>query len=133
MIRFNERFELKDKQVDNETLLNTLINIKDKNDNDPITFFEITSAAFFELASKHTADYTLLEVGLGGRLDSSNVIKPLISVISSISLDHQDFLGDKIEQIAFEKSGIIKKNVLLLLVTNPTKKQSKYLLIKHNI
>ena len=128
LIRFNERFELKDKQVDNETLLNTLINIKDKNDNDPITFFEITSAAFFELASKHTADYTLLEVGLGGRLDSSNVINPLISVISSISLDHQDFLGDKIEQIAFEKSGIIKKNVPVVIGYQPYR-EAKQILI----
>ena len=128
LIRFNERFELKDKQVDNETLLNTLINLKDKNDNDPITFFEITSAAFFELASKHTADYTLLEVGLGGRLDSSNVINPLISVISSISLDHQDFLGDKIEQIAFEKSGIIKKNVPVVIGYQPYR-EAKQILI----
>ena len=128
LIRFNERFELKDKQVDNETLLNTLINIKDKNDNDPITFFEITSAAFFELASKHVADYTLLEVGLGGRLDSSNVINPLISVISSISLDHQDFLGDKIEQIAFEKSGIIKKNVPVVIGYQPYR-EAKQILI----
>ncbi len=128
LIRFNERFELKDKQVDNETLLNTLINIKDKNDNDPITFFEITSAAFFELASKHTADYTLLEVGLGGRLDSSNVINPLISVISSISLDHQDFLGDKVEQIAFEKSGIIKKNVPVVIGYQPYR-EAKQILI----
>ncbi len=128
LIRFNERFELKDEQIDNETLLNTLINIKDKNENDPITFFEITSAAFFELASKHEADYTLLEVGLGGRLDSSNVINPLISVISSISLDHQDFLGDKIEQIAFEKSGIIKKNVPVVIGYQPYK-QAKQILI----
>ena len=128
LIRFNERFELKDKQVDNETLLNTLINIKDKNDNDPITFFEITSAAFFELASNHTADYTLLEVGLGGRLDSSNVINPLISVISSISHDHQDFLGDKIEQIAFEKSGIIKKNVPVVIGYQPYR-EAKQILI----
>ena len=128
LIRFNERFELKDKQVDNETLLNTLINIKDKNNNNPITFFEITSAAFFELASKHEADYTLLEVGLGGRLDSSNVINPLISVISSISLDHQDFLGDKIEQIAFEKSGIIKKNVPVVIGYQPYKEAEQILI-----
>jgi len=128
LIRFNERFELKDEQVDNETLLSTLTNIKEKNNNDPITFFEITSAAFFELASKHESDYTLLEVGLGGRLDSSNVINPLISVISSISLDHQDFLGDKIEQIAFEKSGIIKKNVPVVIGYQPYK-EAKQILI----
>ena len=128
LIRFNERFELEDKQIDNETLLNTLIDIKDKNNNNPITFFEITSAAFFELASKHEADYTLLEVGLGGRLDSSNVINPLISVISSISLDHQDFLGDKIEQIAFEKSGIIKKNVPVVIGYQPYKEAEQILI-----
>ena len=94
----------------------------------PSHSFEITSAAFFELASKYVADYTLLEVGLGGRLDSSNVINPLISVISSISLDHQDFLGDKIEQIAFEKSGIIKKNVPVVIGYQPYR-EAKQILI----
>ncbi len=93
LIRFNERFQLMDKEISNEELYSVLNKVKDCNHSDPITFFEITSSAFFEAASNSPADYTLLEVGLGGRLDSSNVITPAISVITSISRDHQDFLG----------------------------------------
>ena len=111
LVRFNERFELNDKQITNDELFNLLNKIKNINEGSEITFFESTSGAFFEAASKSHTDYTLLEVGLGGRLDSSNVIDPLISIISSISYDHQDFLGSSIEKIAFEKSGIIKSKI----------------------
>ena len=119
LIRFNERFQLMNKEISNEELYSVLNKVKDFNHSDPITFFEITSSAFFEAASNSPADYTLLEVGLGGRLDSSNVITPTISVISSISRDHQDFLGDSIEMIAFEKSGIIKSDVPAIIGYQP--------------
>ncbi len=119
LIRFNERFQLMDKEISNEELYSVLNKVKDFNHSDPITFFEITSSAFFEAASNSPADYTLLEVGLGGRLDSSNVITPTISVITSISRDHQDFLGDSIEMIAFEKSGIIKNDIPAIIGYQP--------------
>ena len=119
LIRFNERFQLMDKEISNEELYSVLNKVKDFNNSDPITFFEITSSAFFEAASNSPADYTLLEVGLGGRLDSSNVITPAISVITSISRDHQDFLGDSIEMIAFEKSGIIKSDIPAIIGYQP--------------
>ena len=119
LIRFNERFQLMDKEISNEELYSVLNKMKDFNHSDPITFFEITSSAFFEAASNSPADYTLLEVGLGGRLDSSNVITPTISVITSISRDHQDFLGDSIEMIAFEKSGIIKSDIPAIIGYQP--------------
>ena len=119
LIRFNERFQLMDKEISNEELYSVLNKVKDFNHSDPITFFEITSSAFFEAASNSPADYTLLEVGLGGRLDSSNVITPTISVITSISKDHQDFLGDSIEMIAFEKSGIIKSDIPAIIGYQP--------------
>ena len=119
LIRFNERFQLMDKEISNEKLYSVLNKVKDSNHSDPITFFEITSTAFFEAASNSPADYTLLEVGLGGRLDSSNVITPVISVITSISRDHQDFLGDSIEMIAFEKSGIIKSDIPAIIGYQP--------------
>ena len=119
LIRFNERFQLMDKEISNEELYSVLNKVKDFNHSDPITFFEITSSAFFEAASNSPADYTLLEVGLGGRLDSSNVITPAISVITSISRDHQDFLGDSIEMIAFEKSGIIKSDIPVIIGYQP--------------
>jgi dihydrofolate synthase/folylpolyglutamate synthase len=119
LIRFNERFQLMDKEISNEELYSVLDKVKDFNHSDPITFFEITSSAFFEAASNSPADYTLLEVGLGGRLDSSNVITPAIAVITSISMDHQDFLGDSIEMIAFEKSGIIKSDIPAIIGYQP--------------
>ena len=119
LIKFNERFQLMDKEISNEELYSVLNKVKDFNHSDPITFFEITSSAFFEAASNSPADYTLLEVGLGGRLDSSNVITPAISVITSISRDHQDFLGDSIEMIAFEKSGIIKSDIPAIIGYQP--------------
>lgn len=119
LVRFNERFELNDKQITNDDLFNLLNKIKNINEGSEITFFESTSGAFFEAASKSHTDYTLLEVGLGGRLDSSNVIEPLISIISSISFDHQDFLGNSIEKIAFEKSGIIKTKIPAIIGFQP--------------
>ena len=128
LIRFNERFQLVNKEVSNEELYSVLKKVKDINQNDPITFFEVTSSAFFETASNNPADYTLVEVGLGGRLDSSNVVSPIISVISSISRDHQDFLGNSIEMIAFEKSGIIKKNIPVIIGYQPYPEAKKLLL-----
>ena len=128
LIRFNERFQLMDKEISNEELYSVLSKVKDFNHSDPITFFEITSSAFFEAASNSPADYTLLEVGLGGRLDSSNVITPTISVITSISRDHQDFLGDSIEMIAFEKSGIIKSDIPAIISYQPYPEAKEILL-----
>jgi dihydrofolate synthase/folylpolyglutamate synthase len=76
----------------------------------PITVFEITTAAGFLLFSQHPADVLVMEVGLGGRLDATNVIEhPLVPVITPVSIDHVDFLGNSIEQIAFEKAGILKR------------------------
>lgn len=78
----------------------------------PITIFEIETAAAFYLFAQHAADVVLLEVGLGGRLDATNVINtPLAAAISPISMDHTEFLGDTLMQIAREKAGIIKRNV----------------------
>lgn len=84
------------------------------NGGEPITVFEITTAAAFLLFSRHPADVLLLEVGLGGRLDATNVVEhPLATAIASISLDHPDFLGDTIPAIAAEKAGIVKPRVPL--------------------
>lgn len=119
LIRFNERFELGTSIISNKDLSLLLTEVKNINANKPITFFEITSACFFLAAVRKKADYTLLEVGLGGRLDSSNVMTPKISVISSISNDHHDFLGDTIEKIAYEKAGIIKSNTPVVIGRQP--------------
>ena len=119
LIKFNERFELGTSMISNKDLSLLLTEVKNINANKPITFFEITSACFFLVAARNKADYTLLEVGLGGRFDSSNVMTPKISVISSISNDHHDFLGDTIEKIAYEKAGIIKANTPVVIGRQP--------------
>ena len=100
---FNERIILNNKEVRTNQLLKTLKLVKKINAGKPITFFEITTAAAFYLFSKEKADFLILETGLGGRLDATNIIKKsLIDIITPIGLDHQEFLGDNILKIADE-------------------------------
>lgn len=95
--------------VSDEVLEAAIRRVADANGGEAITVFEILSAAMFLLFSEHPADYAIVEVGLGGRFDATNVIEsPLVSVITSIGLDHEAWLGDTVEKIAFEKAGIIK-------------------------
>ena len=119
LVKFNERFELENTCIDNEELFSLLNQVIDINAKDEITFFEATNSAFFLAASKRNVDFNLIEVGLGGRSDSTAVIEPEISVISSVSMDHQDFLGDTIEKIAYEKAGIIRKHVPVVIGYQP--------------
>jgi len=82
------------------------------NEGQPITFFEITTAAGFVLFNRHPADYLLLEVGLGGRVDATNVIaRPAATLITPVSMDHPEFLGNTVAEIAAEKAGILKRGV----------------------
>lgn len=98
--------------VGEDALVDTLLECERVNDGETITHFEITTAAAFHLFARHPADYLLLEVGLGGRFDATNVIdRPLASVITPVSLDHQQFLGDTLAEIAHQKSGILKRGV----------------------
>jgi len=98
--------------ITEDELMSVLEACEDANGGQPITFFEITTAAALLAFSEHEADYLLLEVGLGGRLDATNVIaKPALSIITAVDLDHQSFLGETIEEIAFEKAGILKRDV----------------------
>ena len=113
---FNERIILSNKNIKTEKLINILKFVKKINNNSPITFFEITTAAAFYLFSKEKADFLILETGLGGRLDATNVIdKSLIDIITPISLDHQEFLGQNILGIIDEKLGIIKKGSHIII------------------
>jgi dihydrofolate synthase / folylpolyglutamate synthase len=114
LVRFNERFRLgtpgEGKLVSDAELAATFEECERANANAPITVFEITTAAGLLLFSRHPADVLILEVGLGGRLDATNVIDaPLASVITRVSIDHTDFLGDTLEKIAAEKAGILKR------------------------
>jgi dihydrofolate synthase/folylpolyglutamate synthase len=78
------------------------------------TFFEVFTALAFQHFSDKNVDYAIIEVGLGGRYDATNIVDPLISVITNVTLEHQNILGLRIEDIAFEKSGIIKKNIPII-------------------
>lgn len=120
LVRFNERIRLAGTLVDDATLTDALARAEAANGGEPITFFEITTAAALLLFSEVPADILLLEVGLGGRLDATNVIdKPLVSVITPVSIDHVDFLGETVSAIAREKAGILKRGVPAVLGRQP--------------
>jgi dihydrofolate synthase/folylpolyglutamate synthase len=120
LARYNERFRLGEKgegRLATDAELSAALEECEKaNAGAPITVFEITTAAAFLLFARHPADVLVLEVGLGGRLDATNVIeRPLISVITPVSIDHTDFLGDTLDKIAAEKAGIIKRGVPVIV------------------
>ena len=122
LVRINERFRIGradgGKLVGDAELEAALAECEGKNGDAPITVFEMETAAGFVLFSRHPADVLLLEVGLGGRLDATNVVeRPLASVITRLSLDHREFLGDTLIEIAAEKSGILKPNVPAVVVS----------------
>ncbi len=118
LVRFNERINLAGNNISDDALSAVLDRVEAANDGAPITFFEITTAVAFVAFSQYPADVLLLEVGLGGRLDATNVIPPpLLAAITPVSLDHQYYLGDTLEAIAGEKAGIIKEGVTV--VTGP--------------
>lgn len=115
LARFHERIRLTGELISEPALTALLDECVAKNGPDEITFFEITTCAAF-LAFAHTpADWTLLEVGLGGRLDATNVITPRLSIITPVSMDHESFLGDTIAKIASEKAGIIKRGIPVIV------------------
>ena len=110
LVDFNERIQLNSKNISNKKLLEYLRYCEKKNNRNLITFFEITTAAAFKAFQDHEADFLILEVGLGGRFDATNILKlPKLAAITPISLDHQDFLGNSLNKIAFEKLGILNK------------------------
>jgi dihydrofolate synthase / folylpolyglutamate synthase len=120
LVDFNERIRIgqpdRGRLVDDAALEDALARCEDANRGEPITFFEITTAAAFLLFAQHPADALLLEVGLGGRVDATNVVAhPALTIVTPVSLDHPEFLGDTIEKIAVEKAGILKRGVPAVL------------------
>ena len=116
LIRFNERIRINSKLVSNYDLSQLLEECEYFNNGEKITFFEITTAAAILAFSRITSDFVLMETGLGGRFDATNVIKNKVcSVITPISMDHMNFLGSSIRKIAIEKLGIFKKNTSSIL------------------
>ncbi len=111
LARFHERIRLADGLISEARLTAILDRCLAANGPDPITFFEITTAAALVAFAEDPADWCLLEVGLGGRLDATNVVTPRLSVITPVDLDHQQYLGETLAAIAGEKAGIIKRGV----------------------
>lgn len=116
LVRFNERIRIGGEGggtlVSDEVLTEVLERVETANQGDPITFFEITTAAALVLFAENPADVVVLETGLGGRLDATNVVpRPLISVLTTIGIDHVGFLGPTLGEITMEKAGIIKPHV----------------------
>lgn len=124
LVSWHERFRLAHedggKLVEDHVLANAIARVAEANDGAAITVFEILSVVMFLLFSEHEADVAIIEVGLGGRFDATNVISdPAASIIMPVSLDHQMLLGDTAAKIAFEKAGIIKKNCPTIISAQP--------------
>src|SRR5262245_29568385 len=112
LVHFHERIRLSGKLIDEDELAALLEECEVANGGEPITFFEITTAAAFLAFSRRKADAVILEVGLGGRLDATNLIdRPAVTVITPVALDHQHYLGNELKAIAGEKAGIMKRGV----------------------
>ncbi|MDI9409546.1 MAG: folylpolyglutamate synthase/dihydrofolate synthase family protein [Candidatus Pacebacteria bacterium] len=116
LVEFNERITLAGQVISDQHLAEILDRVEAANQGNPITLFEITTAAAFLAFAETPADLLILEVGLGGRLDATNVVEqPLLTVITPISLDHQNYLGNSLAKIAAEKAGIIKFRVPVII------------------
>lgn len=116
LVHFNERILLRGRPIEEGLLAEVLDTCERANEADRITFFEITTAAAFLAFARTPADWLLLETGLGGRLDATNVVdRPALTLISPVSMDHESYLGDTLAAIAGEKAGIIKPGVPVLV------------------
>lgn len=120
LVRFNERIRIAGSLIDDTELAALLREVRDVSGDIGPSFFEATTAAAFIAFSRHKADACVIEVGLGGRLDATNIIAhPLVCGIANIGVDHERFLGDRIEGIAAEKAGIAKSGVPLVTLAQP--------------
>ena len=110
-VRFNERVKINGLEIPDEYVADFISKHEKYIDDNKLTFFEVTTAIAFQYFYDKKVDHAIIEAGLGGRLDATNVLNPLACVITSISLEHTNILGETLEKIAFEKAGIIKKYV----------------------
>ena len=120
LINFNERIRINGIPITNDEILSFMRYVQPSIENIQSTFFEVTTAMAFNHFNSNDVDVAIIETGLGGRLDSTNVVKPVLTVMTPISFDHMDILGDTIKKIAAEKAGIIKDGIPLV-----TARQSK--------
>lgn len=114
LIDFTERIKINGENCDKEFVFQFIQKLQTLPEDILPSFFEFTTIMAFEYFYQKKVDFAIIEVGLGGRLDSTNIIKPLVSAITNVQLDHQNLLGNTIEEIAFEKAGIIKPNTPII-------------------
>ena len=123
LVDIRERFVIDGRPVTEEALAGVISYVRDRIESlraagaldvQP-TFFEVTTAVAFELFRRARVDIAVIEVGLGGRLDATNVVEPVVAAITSIAFDHQQYLGDSVRAIAAEKAGIIKRGVPVVI------------------
>ncbi|NML58354.1 bifunctional folylpolyglutamate synthase/dihydrofolate synthase [Chryseobacterium cheonjiense] len=114
LIDFTERIKINGKNCDKEFVYHFIQKLKELPADIQPSFFEFTTIMAFEYFYQQQVDIAIIEVGLGGRLDSTNIILPLVSAITNVQLDHQNILGDTLEEIAFEKAGIIKSRIPII-------------------
>lgn len=124
-VTFNERIRINGIQISDSRIINFLDKNKSYIDKHKPTFFEITTALAFEYFVDEKVDYAIIETGLGGRLDATNTITPIASLITSISLEHTHILGSKLKEIAYEKAGIIKKEIPVFVSDLPDEAMNK--------
>ena len=125
LVRFAERIRVAGEIIADDALEALLQEVEQVNDGLPITFFEVTTAAAFLAFARTPADLVILETGLGGRLDASNVVtRPALTVITPVAMDHESFLGDTLTAIATEKAGILKPGVPCVLAAQPSEAQA---------
>ena len=125
---FRERIRINGKKIPKEYVIKFVKENKNYFEEIKPSFFEMTVAMAFKYFAENEIDIAIIETGLGGRLDSTNIIKPILSVITNISHDHTQFLGNTIKEIAFEKAGIIKKNIPIVI--GETQKESSEVFIE---
>ena len=114
LIDFTERIKINGENCDKEFVYEFIQKLRNIPEEIRPSFFEFTTVMAFEYFRQQKVDFAIIEVGLGGRLDSTNIIKPLVSAITNVQLDHQNILGNTIEEIAKEKAGIIKENIPII-------------------
>ncbi|MDD5163286.1 MAG: Mur ligase family protein, partial [Candidatus ainarchaeum sp.] len=127
LVSLNERFRINSIKIPEKELEERILNLKKiiSEKNFQLSYFEFLIALAFQYFSDKKVDFAVIETGMGGRLDATNVLQPLVSIITNIALEHMQYLGNSLEKIAFEKAGIIKENGILLT----TEKNNKILKI----
>ncbi|MFT6409097.1 MAG: dihydrofolate synthase/folylpolyglutamate synthase [Arenicella sp.] len=127
LVHFNERFNINGESVDEPRLLEAFARVEEKRQDTPITFFEFGTLLAIDLFAESHVDIAIMEVGLGGRLDSVNILDPDVSIVTSISIDHTSWLGNTIEEISYEKVCIAREGRPLVLgLTNPSENMLTY-------